>query len=65
MTLYVKDDAGNILDSVEFANAGWSVLQTPEIEINLEEGQNVTVGVVINGQPDAWGTLDDITLIKK
>lgn len=65
MTLYIKDDAGNMLDSVEFANAGWSVMQTPEIEIDLEEGQTVTVGVIINGQPDAWGTLDDITLIKK
>lgn len=65
ITLYIKDDAGNTLDSVEFFNAGWSVVQTPEIEIDLEAGQTVTVGVVINGQPDAWGTLDDITLIKK
>ena len=63
MTLYIKDDAGNILDSVDFANAGWSVWQTPAIEIALEAGQTVTVGVVINGQPDDWGTLDDITLI--
>ncbi|MBD5466861.1 MAG: hypothetical protein HDR21_01775 [Lachnospiraceae bacterium] len=62
MTLYIKDDAGNILDSVDFANAGWSVWQTPAIEIALEAGQTVTVGVVINGQPDDWGTLDDITL---
>ena len=65
MTLYIIDDAGNMLDCVEFANAGWSVMQTPEIEIDLEEGKTVTVGVIINGQPDAWGTLDDITLIKK
>ena len=63
MTLYLKDDAGNILDSVDFANAGWSVWQTPQIEIALEAGQTVTVGVVINGQPDDWGTLDDVTLI--
>ena len=63
MTLYIKDDAGNIMDSVDFANAGWSVWQTPQIEIALEAGQTVTVGVVIHGQPDDWGTLDDVTLI--
>ncbi|MCM1102615.1 MAG: hypothetical protein NC409_00800 [Clostridium sp.] len=63
MTLYIKDDGGNVLDSVDFANAGWSVWQTPEIAIALEAGQTVTVGVTINGQPDDWGTLDDMTLI--
>ena len=63
MTLYIKDDAGTVLDSVDFANAGWSVWQTPEIEIALDAGQTVTVGVIINGQPDDWGTLDDMTLI--
>lgn len=62
MTLYIKDDGGNILDSVDFANTGWSVWQIPEISIALEAGQTVTVGVIINGQPDDWGTLDDITL---
>lgn len=65
MTLYIKDDAGNILDSADFANAGWSVWQTPVIEIALEAGQTVTAGVVIHGQPDGWGTLDDITLTLK
>lgn len=65
MTLYIKDDVGNVLDSVDFANAGWSVWQTPVIEIALEAGQTVTVGVVINGQPDGWGTLDDMTLTLK
>ena len=61
MTLSVKDDAGNILDSVDFANAGWSVWQTPEISVTLEAGAVVTVGFTINGQPDDWGTIDDVT----
>lgn len=60
MTLYVKDDAGNVLDSVEFANAGWSVWQTPEITIALEAGAVVTVGFTINAQPEDWGTVDDV-----
>lgn len=63
MTLFIKDDAGNMLDSADFANAGWSVWQTPGITIALEAGQTVTVGVIISGQPDDWGTLDDMTLI--
>ncbi len=62
MTLYIADESGTVLDSVDFANAGWAVWQNPEITIDLEAGANVTVGVTINGQPDDWGTLDDITL---
>lgn len=62
MTLYLLDDAENVLDSVDFANDGWAVWQTPEITVDLEAGQTVTVGLTINGQPDDWGTIDDITL---
>lgn len=61
MTMYVKDDAGNVLDSVDFANAGWAVMQTPEITIDLEAGQTVTVGFTVNGQGGDWGTIDDVT----
>lgn len=61
MTLFAKDDAGNVLGNLEFANAGWSVWQTPVLEVDLAAGQTVTVGVTISGQPDDWGTIDDIT----
>lgn len=61
MTLYVMDENGNILDKVDFANAGWSVWQTPEINISLEQGQTVTVGLTINANANDWGTIDDIT----
>lgn len=61
MDLFVVDDAGNELGKVEFANAGWSVWQTPALEVNLEAGQTVKVGVTIHANAGDWGTLDDIT----
>ena len=60
-TAYVKDADGNILSSVEWGNAGWSVWQTPVVEVTLEAGQTVTVGVIINGNAGFWGTIDDVT----
>ena len=62
MTLYLLDDSGNVLDSVDFANDGWAVWQIPELTVSLDAGQTVTVGLTINGQPDDWGTIDDFTL---
>ncbi len=61
-TMYVKDADGNIIDSVEFANTGWSVWQTPELSVELSAGDTVTVGFTINGEPNDWGTVDDVTL---
>jgi multiple sugar transport system substrate-binding protein len=63
MVLYILDDAGNVLDSVDFANTGWADWQIPTIEISLDAGQTVTVGLTINGQPNDWGTIDDLTFI--
>jgi hypothetical protein len=63
MVLYILDDAGNVLDSVDFANTGWADWQIPTIEVSLEAGQTVTVGLTINGQPNDWGTIDDLTFI--
>ena len=64
-TAYVKDADGNILNSVEWGNAGWSVWQTPVVEVTLEAGQTVTVGVTINGNAGFWGTIDDVTFTAK
>lgn len=61
MTIYIMDDAGNVLESVDFANEGWSVWQTPEIKISLDAGEKVTIGITINGEAEDWGTIDDIT----
>ncbi len=60
-TAYVKDVDGNVLNSVTWGNAGWSVWQTPVVEVTLEAGQTVTVGVTINGNAGFWGTIDDVT----
>lgn len=60
-TAYVKDADGNVLNFVTWGNAGWSVWQTPAVEVTLEAGQTVTVGVTINGNAGFWGTIDDVT----
>ncbi len=63
MTLYLLDAQGNEMQSVDFANEGWAVWQTPSISVSLDAGATVTVGLTINGQPDDWGTIDDITFV--
>lgn len=60
-TAYVKDADGNVLSSVDWANAGWAAWQNPVIEVTLEAGQTVTVGITINGNAGFWGTIDDVT----
>ncbi len=62
-TMYILDASGNVLDSVDFANTGWSVWQTPEITIDLAAGDTVTVGFTIHGEANDWGTVDDVTLV--
>lgn len=63
MTLFVKDADGKIIASTDFSNKGWDMWQNPKVEgITLKEGEVVTVGIVINGKADGWGTLDDISL---
>lgn len=64
-TAYVTDADGNVLNSVEWGNAGWAVWQTPVVEVTLEAGQTVNVGVTIKGNAGFWGTIDDVTFIKK
>lgn len=62
MTLFVKDKDGKVISSTDFSNKGWDMWQNPTVEgIVLEEGDCVTVGIVINGKADGWGTLDDIS----
>lgn len=62
MTLFVKDKNGKIISSTDFSNKGWDMWQNPKVEgVSLEKGDIVTVGVVINGKADGWGTLDDIS----
>lgn len=60
-TAYVKDADGKVINSVTWGNAGWSVWQTPVVEVTLAAGQTVTVGVTINGNAGFWGTIDDVT----
>lgn len=62
MTLYIKDGAGNIAASCDFSNQGWDQWQNPNAEVQLSEGDTVTVGIIIYGKANGWGTLDDITL---
>lgn len=62
LLLYAKDADGQIIASVEMINQGWNIWQIPELELQLDEQQSVTVGVLIQGNPGAWGTVDDILL---
>ena len=62
MTLFVKDENGNIISSTDFSNKGWDMWQNPKVEgVGLSKGDVVTVGIVINGKADGWGTLDDVS----
>lgn len=60
-TAYVKDADGNVLNSTEWGNAGWAAWQEPTVEVSLDAGATVTVGVTINGKAGFWGTIDDVT----
>lgn len=60
-TAYVKDADGNVLNSTEWGNAGWAAWQEPTVEVTLDAGTTVTVGVTINGKAGFWGTIDDVT----
>ncbi len=64
-TAYVMDESGNVIQSLDWQNAGWSNWQTPVVEVTLEEGQTVIVGVTINGNAGFWGTIDDVTFCAK
>ncbi len=64
LTLYVMDESGTVLASVDFSNNGWANWQTPLLEgMELESGQNIIVGVTIHGKAEGWGTLDDFYLV--
>lgn len=60
-TAYVKGADGNVLNSTEWGNAGWAAWQEPTVEVSLDAGATVTVGVTINGKAGFWGTIDDVT----
>lgn len=62
-TVYSAD--GTVLNSLEWANGGWAAWQNPALEVTLEEGQTVTVSIVINGNAGFWGTIDDVTFVLK
>lgn len=64
-TAYVLDESGNVINSVDWQNAGWAAWQEPVVEVTLEAGQTVTVGVTINGNAGFWGTIDDVTFSAK
>ena len=66
MTLYVMNEDGKIIESVEFENEGWSIWQTPVLEnVSLQENQTVVIGIIIHGKANGWGTIDDISCIRK
>lgn len=60
--IYVNLPAGQLTQ--DFALAGWSVWQNPEISFTLTESASVTVGGHIAYGAGGWGTFDDLSLRK-
>ncbi|MCM1058060.1 MAG: arabinogalactan endo-1,4-beta-galactosidase [Firmicutes bacterium] len=61
MTLYIADSEGNEISSQEFTNMGWDVWQHPIVTAQLNAGDEVRIGVRIDGGADDWGTLDEFS----
>lgn len=61
MTLYIADSEGNIISSTDFTNMGWNEWQHPAVSTELNAGEEVRIGVKIDGGADDWGTLDEFS----
>lgn len=61
MTLYIADTDGNLIASTEFRNQGWNVWQHPIVSAQLNEGDIVRIGVLVDAGSDDWGTMDEFT----
>lgn len=65
LNLYISDGDGNVIQSVDFRNAGWAEWQHPQLsKITLNEGQKVIIGIRVEGKFNDWGTLDDFSFYK-
>lgn len=61
MTLYIADADGNLIASTEFRNQGWNEWQHPIVSAQLNEGDIVRIGVLVDAGSDDWGTMDEFT----
>lgn len=61
MTLYIADADGNLIASTEFRNQGWNEWQHPVVSAQLNEGDIVRIGVLVDAGSDDWGTMDEFT----
>ena len=61
MYIYVKPGDSEPLTQ-SFALAGWAVWQNPEIEFELTQNTEVTVGIHLAYGAGGWGTIDDLYL---
>ncbi len=61
LTLYIADQNGTVIASTPFQNQGWDNWQHPIVSAQLEEGDIVRIGVLVEAGSDDWGTLDEFT----
>lgn len=61
LTLYIADQDGNLIASTPFQNQGWDKWQHPIVSAQLQEGDIVRIGVLVEAGSDDWGTIDEFT----